>query len=141
MRVLPLFFAAVCLAGCAVSTEFRAPERQYKLASDTRVWTDCSLFTGWYSLNISGPESVLCFVAERYNSQPVLAPEKVESDKSRMITLTQGSVVKIKRIFTTNHDGVKTAELLVTESASGQVRQVFAQYWPYDNPNLLTPIE
>lgn len=140
MRALLPFIATVWLAGCAVSTESRAPEKNYtyELASDTRVWTDCRLFTGWYSLNIGGPESALCFVSERYNSPPILASEKVESDKKRMITLKKGSVVKIKRIFTTNHDGVKTAELLVTESGSGQTRQVFAQYWPYDNPNLLS---
>ena len=140
MRAPFLFIATVWLAGCAVSTEYRAPEEHYtyKLASDTRVWTDCRLFTGWYSLNIGGPESALCFVSERYNTAQTLTTEKVESDKKRMITLKKGSAVTIKRIFTTSHDGVRTAELMVTESDSGQTLKVFAEYWPHENPNLLT---
>jgi hypothetical protein len=139
-RAIHLLIVPLLLAGCAVSTERFAPEYSptYVLASDTRVWTDCSLFTGWYSLNIGGPEKVFCFVSEYYNSPPVLSAQKIESDKKRMITLRKGSLVRIKRIFTTVHDGMSSAEMLITDSDSDLTKQVFAEYWPNNHPNLLS---
>ena len=127
------------LGGCAVSTERSEPEysREYFLAADTKVWTDCRLFTGWYSLNIGGPETAYCIVSERYNSPPFLSAEKIESDKKRMVTLKRGSLVRVTRIFTTSNDGVTKAELLITEPESGTTKRVFAEHWHSEKPRLL----
>ena len=127
------------LAGCAVSTERFAPEypREYVLAADTRVWTDCQIWTGAYSLNFGGPDTVNCLVSARYDSPPRLSPEKLASDKKRMVTLKQGSPVRIERIFKIVHTGVSAAELLITDLDSGATRKVFAEYWPTENPSLL----
>lgn len=139
-RVGCILVVSCFFGGCAISTKSIAPEysREYFLAADTRVWTDCRLFTSWYSLNIGGPETVYCIVSERYNSPPRLSAEKIESDKKRMVTLRKGSVVRIKRIFTITHQGTSNAELLITDPESGETKQVFAEYWPTENPNLLT---
>ncbi|MOA11744.1 hypothetical protein D3C78_1317000 [compost metagenome] len=138
-KIVCFLIVSCLLGGCAVSTERFTPEysREYFLAADTRIWTDCRLWTGWYSLNIGGPETVYCIVSERYNSPPSLSAEKIESDRKRMVTLKKGSLVSIMRIFTITHTGVSNAELLITDSDSGTTTRVFAEYWPTENPRLL----
>ncbi|WP_193165846.1 hypothetical protein [Microbulbifer hainanensis] len=138
-RIICFISATFLLVGCAVSTKRIASDysRDYFLASDTRVWTDCEIWTDWYSLNFGGLENVNCLVSEHYNSPAVLSSEKLESDKKRMIVLNKGSLVRIKRIFTIVHTGVTNAELMITDSESGKTERVFATYWPNENPNLL----
>lgn len=138
-RIAGLLLTTLCFTGCAVTTKRFAPEysKEYLLAADTKVWTDCHIFTGWYSLNIGGPEKVNCLVSERYNTPPALPQEKIESDKLRMIVLQKDSLVRIKRIFTVVHEGVSSAELQVTDPETGLDMQVFAEYWPNENLNLL----
>ena len=138
-RIGAFLILSSLLGACAVTTRSGAPEysREYVLAADTKVWTDCHLFTGGYSLNMGGPETAHCVVSERYNSPPLLSAERLEADKKRMVILKKGSSVRIERIFTVTHQGVSTAELLIADHESGATRRVFAPFWPTETPNLL----
>jgi len=136
----PAYLLAVVslLSGCAVTTERFAPEysRGYVLTSDTKVNTDCGMWTGFYSLNIGGPETVNCVVVEGYDNMPH-SPEIIERDKKRMVLLKKGSPVHIKRIFTVVHEDQTNAELEITDLSTGVTTPVYVRHWPHWNPHLL----
>lgn len=138
VTVVCVLLAAALLSGCAVTTERFAPEysRDYVLAHDTRVRTDCALWTGFYSLNFGGLETVPCLVFEGYNPA-TLPPEILERDKHRIVVFKKGSPVRIKRIFTIVHESETIAELAITDLDSGVTTPVFGEHWPRRNPHVL----